>query len=305
MIKCSICNKEYKNLQGLSWHISKKHNVSKQEYYFTYYHSEYKNTGKCYCGKDTRFLNIIEGFKKYCSHKCANFINNKTSIRETLINRTEEQKQTQYERCKQTQENKSDEEKEKYRQKRIKIAKQYASVISKKRVETMNNWSQSKKDSYKEKLKQCWKNKTQTELNEKYKKQYETNINAKNWIPKKYKTEYELYRENVHKETNKWINKLYENWNGRDYYTDAILTTTKEYKKIYPNKHPNSNKNQPTIDHMISIQFGFINKIPIERIGNIKNLCITSRYNNSKKRHQQVTWLIERLTYENNERNSS
>lgn len=42
--------------------------------------------------------------------------------------------------------------------------------------------------------------------------------------------------------------------------------------------------NYPTIDHKISVYYGFINNISPEEIGDISNLCITKRWINSTKR---------------------
>ena len=42
----------------------------------------------------------------------------------------------------------------------------------------------------------------------------------------------------------------------------------------------------PTIDHKISIFFGFINKISVEEISRIENLCLTKRILNLKKNHK-------------------
>ena len=39
----------------------------------------------------------------------------------------------------------------------------------------------------------------------------------------------------------------------------------------------------PTIDHKISVIYGFINNISIENISNINNLCFTKNYLNAKK----------------------
>lgn len=42
-------------------------------------------------------------------------------------------------------------------------------------------------------------------------------------------------------------------------------------------------KNSLTVDHKISILYGFINKIDFKIVGDIKNLCITKRKINSNK----------------------
>jgi hypothetical protein len=89
------------------------------------------------------------------------------------------------------------------------------------------------------------------------------------------KTEFQAYRLKVDNLTNKVKKYLFENWNGHDYYDN-------EYIKNNLNLHYNS-KNYPTIDHKISVYYGFINNIPVEIIANIENLCITKRIINTKK----------------------
>lgn len=69
MIECEICGKEYKNLFGLSKHIGKIHNVSSEEYYLKYLGEK----RKCeFCGKETKFKNLVVGYQKYCGSMCCN-----------------------------------------------------------------------------------------------------------------------------------------------------------------------------------------------------------------------------------------
>jgi hypothetical protein len=68
---------------------------------------------------------------------------------------------------------------------------------------------------------------------------------------------------------------LYENWDGNDYYDDELI---KGYLS-----HTSTHRFYPTIDHKISVYFGFMNDISPEEIGALDNLCITKRYINSMK----------------------
>lgn len=68
---------------------------------------------------------------------------------------------------------------------------------------------------------------------------------------------------------------MFENWDGKDYYDDEYI---KEYLLL-----PYGNKKYPTIDHKISIYYGFINNISPDEIGKLENLYITKRTINSKK----------------------
>jgi hypothetical protein len=86
---------------------------------------------------------------------------------------------------------------------------------------------------------------------------------------------YQEYRKIVESVTRKCKKILYNNWSGYDFYDneyikDNLLLESKD--KMFP-----------TIDHKISILFGFKNKIDPNIIGSIDNLCITKRSNNSKK----------------------
>ena len=64
---CQICQKEVYNFKS---HLKKVNpNInSVGDYYKLYIDS---TAGKCLCGKDTTFENIVHGFRKYCSEKCA------------------------------------------------------------------------------------------------------------------------------------------------------------------------------------------------------------------------------------------
>lgn len=74
---CKICNEMFSTSNMLSRHISKVHNISKQEYYDKYLKTD--TDGICLnCGKHTKFKNITSGYFKYCCVKCAQ--NDKTTI---------------------------------------------------------------------------------------------------------------------------------------------------------------------------------------------------------------------------------
>jgi hypothetical protein len=86
---------------------------------------------------------------------------------------------------------------------------------------------------------------------------------------------YQEYRKLVSIETRKHKKKLYTEWNGLDYY---------DYDDIKENLCLESKDRLfPTIDHKISVLYGFKNEIDPIVIGSIENLCITKRTNNSKK----------------------
>lgn len=71
MVECKICNKELKDLKGLSVHLSKSHKMTKdelKEYYDKYIKKE--NEGICYfCENESIFKGITQGYHKICSSK--------------------------------------------------------------------------------------------------------------------------------------------------------------------------------------------------------------------------------------------
>jgi hypothetical protein len=104
----------------------------------------------------------------------------------------------------------------------------------------------------------------------------ETRIKNGYQIPVELKSDFSLYRLRVDKETKKIKDKLFENWDGLDFYDGEYI---KDNIQLYPNSH----KLHPTIDHKISVYYGFNNNIPVDQIFDINNLCITKRSINSKK----------------------
>jgi hypothetical protein len=94
-------------------------------------------------------------------------------------------------------------------------------------------------------------------------------------IPDDELNEWELYRRIVRNITNLNRNKLFEDWNGLDYYDDEYI------KNNFDIKH--TDYDYPTIDHKISVIYGFKNNITPEEIGGIENLCITKKGINSSK----------------------
>lgn len=68
MVKCVICNKEFKDYNArFTSHIMNDHNITKSEYYNTYINS---NNGCKTCGKPTTFISINKGYRDFCSYSC-------------------------------------------------------------------------------------------------------------------------------------------------------------------------------------------------------------------------------------------
>ena len=73
MIKCELCNKEYKTIRGLSSHINKLHKEITQQYYYDMFINNSLSKYVCpTCGKPTKFISIGYGYKKHCNQICAN-----------------------------------------------------------------------------------------------------------------------------------------------------------------------------------------------------------------------------------------
>jgi hypothetical protein len=89
------------------------------------------------------------------------------------------------------------------------------------------------------------------------------------WKTEKERKVYCNYWLKVQVETRKFLKELFEGWDGLDYYT-------KQFIRILPER-------DITVDHKISVYYGFINNISPKEIGKLENLCITSRKINSQK----------------------
>jgi hypothetical protein len=103
----------------------------------------------------------------------------------------------------------------------------------------------------------------------------QTNEEKKNWNLKNSIPAFKKYKHQVNKFTNRNKEELFLNWNGLDYYDGEYINNN---LKLH-----NSNPSYPTIDHKISIFYGFQNNISPEEMGKIDNLVITKRCINSKK----------------------
>lgn len=68
MIVCKICDRNINSYIGFTTHL-RTHSLKPKEYYDKYIKSD--GEGICLCGKHTKFVNIREGYKKYCSNKCS------------------------------------------------------------------------------------------------------------------------------------------------------------------------------------------------------------------------------------------
>jgi hypothetical protein len=90
-------------------------------------------------------------------------------------------------------------------------------------------------------------------------------------------SEWDLYRRKVRNLTNQSKKRLFEEWDGYDYYDGEYIGDNLNRNL----KH--TDNDYPTIDHKISVIYGFNNDMSPEEIGSIENLCITKKGINSSK----------------------
>ena len=98
------------------------------------------------------------------------------------------------------------------------------------------------------------------------------------WIPLSEKSDWELYKSIVRKNTRNKIKLL--DWDGTDFYDGTYI------KDNFTLHH--FDNDYPTIDHKISIYDGFLNNISTHIISSIDNICWTKRIINitkNKKSH--------------------
>ena len=97
----------------------------------------------------------------------------------------------------------------------------------------------------------------------------------------------ERYRNDVTTLTNRNIKKLFDNWDGYDYYDNEFIKNN--FLMYY------TDPKYPCVDHKTSVLYGFKNNIPPSEIAHIDNLCITKRSLNSSKRDLNENEFKEKL----------
>jgi len=69
-MKCKICSRSFNDIPGLSNHI-RVHNISSKEYYDQFLKMETEDIcNNINCSNKTTYLNMKEGYLKFCSCKC-------------------------------------------------------------------------------------------------------------------------------------------------------------------------------------------------------------------------------------------
>lgn len=104
--------------------------------------------------------------------------------------------------------------------------------------------------------------------------------------------EYHRYKTECRRITESCSKHLFLGWDGIDYYDGEYI------KDNFDLDH--NDPKYPTVDHKISISYGFNNKIDPNQIGDIKNLCVTKRNLNCLKRNLNEKEFIETLNQSSN-----
>lgn len=114
-----------------------------------------------------------------------------------------------------------------------------------------------------------------TQIKQVYDKIIKTKIENNQIIPESLLSDWDVYRKKVRKITNSNKKSLFENWDGIDYYDNENIKSYFSYSHTH--------RFYPTIDHKISVFYGFRNNIDPAIVGDIENLRITKRYLNCIK----------------------
>ena len=101
-------------------------------------------------------------------------------------------------------------------------------------------------------------------------------------------TRYLEYRRVVRNLTRRNKRLLFGEWNGYDYYDNEFILGNLDLEY--------NNSDYPTIDHRISILYGFKNNLTIDEISSISNLCITKRRLNISKGVTSESDFLEKLS---------
>ncbi len=91
-------------------------------------------------------------------------------------------------------------------------------------------------------------------------------------------SEFKKYRNRVDHLTRKCKNRLFDEWDGFDYYDGEYIKNN-----IYL-KH--TDRLAPTIEHKITVFDGYMNNIPEKEIAKFENLAITKRSINSSRKNK-------------------
>jgi hypothetical protein len=304
---------EFNNLD-LDW-------VSNFSQIIYHYKNNITNIPVCYCGKPTNFKSSIVGYRKTCSFFCSNNSKSKKDkIKETKLEKYGDENYNNSFKVKETKLEKYGDENYNNRESAFKTNEEkYGSHSAMKNKNVIEKVKNTKKQKYGnsnfnniDKIKEFWNNadvqymiefvkkikstKLEKYGDENYNNSYKmfltkiekygfyynniertNNTKLINGVIKSGDVlkEWNLYKREVKRFTRINKKKLYEDWDGNDYYDGESIYSYLSYKHTH--------RFYPTIDHKISVYYGFKNSIDPIIVGSIDNLCITKRFINSSK----------------------
>lgn len=106
-------------------------------------------------------------------------------------------------------------------------------------------------------------------------KRKKTRIKNGNQLPDSEIEPFKLYRRLIDNKLDRMRKSFLEKWDGFDFYDGEYIRDNFNL--------PSNDRLYPSIDHKISVYYGFINKINWEDIADESNLCVTKSHINSSK----------------------
>jgi hypothetical protein len=293
---CEICKEEV-SIRGIGTHLSIKHKLTSEEYYVKYIGSPCY----CHCGKIGKFI-FTTGYKNYCCRKhyletpeykdsnkkiSASFERRDMNLWMTKRKSTNLKKygveyasqiEGAFEKACATQIERYGEVKNFSNKKQRAIAENAIQdnleSVNKKRRDTYWDREDRQKEALEKRKKTCTEKygsenifmtkETIDKIRAKFEK-------TERWLPIEERSEFYNYRLEVKRLTRLNVDKLFEMWDGTDYYTGLPIISSK------------CRKTNPSIDHKTSTYYGYINNISAEEISRLDNLCICTLSTNSKK----------------------
>ena len=285
-----------------------------------HYVNELKSIPICKCGKENNFKSFAVGYRKTCSFVCSNSSDEKKAkIAQTKLEKYGDPNYNNSKKSKHTKFKKYGDENFNNREKAFltNISK-YGHISPMSNPIVIEKSKQSKLKKYgdstynnSDKIKDFWKKVDESFIREMVEKikmskkikygdsNFNNPIKMKNTKIERYgfyfnnsekmvetkiengqiffdKKEWDIYRKNVNSLTRRNKKKLFENWNGLDYYDNEKIIG------YFSLNH--THRFYPTIDHRISVFYGYKNNLDYNLVGGLDNLCITKRYINSIKR---------------------
>lgn len=288
-IYCEICKEKtvYNQVNTfVNNHLMREHNLTAKEYYDKYITFGNKDNKCIHCGKETKFKSIETGYQKYCSLNCSNQDSSAKAKRiEANIAKYGVESYSQTPEFKQFMVEANSLRGDCFKEAREFIANNYDEINSKRR----KSWTKELKEQVRKRRLETYDRMGITNIMQVEgvkEKVRATNESNGRWLPRELWTPYKLYRRTVINYSKPFYKEiLEENFNNGflDYYTGEKLVSNDDYLRDNPSKHASNNKMQPSVDHKVSVYFGFINNIEPEIIGAKENLCVCSRKSNSEK----------------------